>query len=48
MKFKLSDDDSLTQDGNSGDGKKLVDSKYMLKKEAQDLLRNQIRNVCMK
>ena len=37
MKFKLSNDD-----GNSGDGKKLVDSKYMLKKEAQDLLRNQI------
>ena len=43
MKFKLSNDD-----GNSGDGKKLVDSKYMLKKEAQDLLRNQIWNVCMK
>lgn len=33
--------DGLTQDGNSKDGKKLVDdSEYILKVEAQDVLRN--------
>lgn len=42
MKFKLSEDDGLTQDGNSGDGKKLVDSESILKVEAQDLLKYQI------
>lgn len=41
MKFKLSDGYGLIQDGNRRDGKKLVDSEYILKVEAQNVLRNQ-------